>query len=105
MSDSQKEGDIYDFPRRINEPTMLAFFPMKQILPTLGIFFTLAYFGAFWIGLILSGACFWTVGRIIKNSYFDVIIHKYWKKGWLDVMVGLNKTSTVVNPMVKRFFN
>ena len=101
----QDDEDVYNFPRRINDPTLIIIFPIKQIVPTLLILLAVAYTGMVWIGLFLSGATFFGIGGILKNSYFDVLIHKLWSKGLLDVMVGVEKTSTVVNPLTKRFFN
>lgn len=105
MSEDSDKGDVYNFPRRINDPTLIAIFPIKQLVPTVLILLLAAYSGQFWIGLGLSGFTFWSIGRILKNSYFDVLIHKLWAAGALDIMVGLKKTSTVVNPLTKRFFN
>jgi hypothetical protein len=105
MSDESQQGDFYNFPRRINDPTLIAIFPIKQILPTVFILIVGTYSGAFWPALLGSALTFWSIGKVLKNSYFDVIIHKYWAKGLLDVMVGFAQTRTVVNPLVKRFYS
>jgi hypothetical protein len=105
MSEGNESGDIYNFPRRINDPTLIAVFPIKQILPTVLVLLIGAYLGAFWPAFAMSALTFWGIGSVLKNSYFDVIIHKLWSKGLLDVMVGISKTRTVVNPLSRRFFS
>lgn len=95
----------YTFPRRINEPTMVFIFPLKQILPTILTLISFAYMGMFWIGLALAIFIYQSIGNVIKNSYIDIAIHKLWRNGFLDIMVGLRKSATVVNPMITRYFN
>ena len=104
-SESGGSQDEYSFPRRINDPILIFVFPAKQILPCILILIIAAYAGYFWLGLAVSVSLWFMIGSVLKNSYFDVIIHKMWSKGFLDMMVGLEKTQTVVNPLVKRFFN
>jgi hypothetical protein len=97
--------DEYSFPRRINDPILIFIFPAKQLIPSLLVLIIAAYGGHFWLGLLISASIWFTVGSVLKNSYFDVLIHRLWSKGLLDMMVGLEKTQTVVNPLIKRFFN
>ena len=102
---SEEHPDYYKFPRRINDPTMVYVFPFAQIVPTVIVIMIMAYIGQTVAGVIVGLVIFFVVGKILEKGHIDEPIHSLWQRGLLDILVAFQGSRTVVNPVIKRFFN